>query len=129
MKPDKLVLVVDDDPDIREAVAELLNDEGFPTVTASNGLQALDLLKSGLRPGLILLDLMMPIMDGLQFRTVQQASPELREVPVVIFSAHNNLREAEQAIRPAATLKKPIGIDALMEVVGRVLPQPEPVHP
>jgi CheY-like chemotaxis protein len=81
------VLVVDDDADVRSAVGELLNEEGFAVCVAENGRVALDLLERGLRPQVVLLDLMMPVMDGWDFRAQQLRSASLRDLPVIIITA------------------------------------------
>src|SRR5262245_59582395 len=82
--PRKSVLIIEDDPDIREALAEILEDEGYATVLAGNGREALDHLAKSEMPALILLDLMMPIMDGWQFRDEQRRSPSYAAIPVVV---------------------------------------------
>src|SRR5262245_62354165 len=81
------VLIVEDDADLRDMMAQLLSMQGFKAATVANGREALDYLRSGSRPDLILLDLMMPVMDGWEFRRQQVADPELAGVPVVILSA------------------------------------------
>ena len=82
-----VVLIIDDDAAFRDALSELIADEGLSTVVASNGRQALDMLASGLRPIAILLDMMMPVMDGPAFRAAQLASDEARSIPVAVMSA------------------------------------------
>jgi CheY-like chemotaxis protein len=81
------VLLVDDDFAILDGVAEFLEGEGFAVVSASNGLEALNRLRSGLRVDVIVLDVMMPMMDGWDFRAEQLADPSLRDIPVVVISA------------------------------------------
>src|SRR5512146_3119469 len=76
------ILVVEDDADIRSVLCEILRDHGFDVAAACNGRDALDQLRRGARPSLILLDLMMPIMSGADFRAAQLATPELRGIPV-----------------------------------------------
>ncbi len=96
------LLLVDDDERVREALVALLEAQGYPVVGAANGREALDVLRvRGLRPGLILLDLMMPVMDGWQFRAAQLADAELATVPVVVFSAHPRARETAVSLRAA----------------------------
>jgi CheY-like chemotaxis protein len=85
--PRKPVLVVDDDAGLREALREHLETEGYPVVEAANGLAALQRLRNGLRPSAIVLDLMMPVMDGWDFRNGQLSDPELKEIPVVLITA------------------------------------------
>lgn len=81
------VLVVDDDAAIRSAMACMLEDEGFEVSTANNGAEALDCLRDGLRPCAIILDLMMPVMDGWDFRAMQQQDPALSAIPVIVVTA------------------------------------------
>src|SRR4051794_9814888 len=88
------VLIVEDDEDLREMMAQMLNIEGFSTATASNGREALDYLHSTRRPNVILLDLMMPVMDGWEFRRQQQADPQIAPVPVIVLSALDQRRAA-----------------------------------
>ena len=81
------VLLVDDDPAILDGVTDFLQEEGFEVVSASNGAEALSLLRGGLAAEVILLDVMMPVMDGWDFRATQLADPALRNIPVVVISA------------------------------------------
>ena len=81
------ILVVDDDADIRDSVAEVLEDAGYRVQQAANGREALDYLQASAYPCIILLDLMMPVMDGPQFRAAQQSKPTLAGIPVVVISA------------------------------------------
>jgi CheY-like chemotaxis protein len=89
------IVVVDDDDDIREAVREVLQAEGYQTDGAANGREALELLRNASeRPSLIFLDLMMPVMDGWEFLKEIEEEPNLRGTPVAIMSAHPSIREA-----------------------------------
>src|SRR5438128_8871587 len=81
------VLIVEDDADLRDMMAQLLTIEGFSATTVANGREALDYLTRGDRPDVILLDLMMPVMDGWEFRRTQLADPALADVPVIVLSA------------------------------------------
>jgi CheY-like chemotaxis protein len=112
----KTVLLVDDDEDIREALRAILEDEGFDVHVAINGKDALDSLRSGLRPNVILLDLMMPVMSGWQFRSAQRADPVLALIPVVVLSA---VHDQPDDLAVHASLRKPIDIERLLEVVER----------
>jgi len=105
------VLVVEDDPDLRQMLAELLTAEGFVTEVAENGRAALDALSRGLRPCVILLDLMMPEMDGFAFRTLQRSQPAIANIPVVVLTA---AAERAQPLQPVATLRKPIDFGKLI---------------
>ncbi len=114
--PLKRILVVDDDPDIRETLAELLQEEGYAVTSAAHGGEALLSLRAEPRPGLILLDLMMPIMDGWQFRAEQKKDPELASIPVVIISATGR-DELVSSLGAAQFLKKPINLEQLLAAV------------
>jgi CheY-like chemotaxis protein len=81
------VLIVDDDRDIRETLGDLLHDEGFDVEAAWNGESALARLQAGFRPDVIVLDIMMPRMDGLTFRSLQRSHPALASIPVVGLTA------------------------------------------
>jgi CheY-like chemotaxis protein len=106
---------VEDDPDLRSMMDQLLHLEGFAPVTATNGLEALRLLKSGLRATAILLDLMMPVMDGWAFRRAQRADPELANIPVIVLTAAANPRACELAA--AAIFEKPLPFDRVIDVL------------
>jgi CheY-like chemotaxis protein len=111
------VLVVDDDADIRETVSLILEDEGYDVASAGDGASALAELRDGPRPGLILLDLMMPVMDGWQFREAQLSDPSLAAIPVVVLSADAGLRDKADYFG-GAYLAKPVNIDALLDAVA-----------
>src|SRR5262245_40571615 len=113
------ILVVDDDPDIRASLCEILGDEGYRVTGVRNGREALEVLRKQTRPSLILLDMMMPEMDGWLFRREQQRLPELAGIPVVIVSAHGNVRDAALALGAADYLRKPLRIDSLLEIAER----------
>src|SRR6185295_11285273 len=82
-----LVFVVDDDDDIRETLYGLLDDEGYEVAAFPTGREAFEALTGGARPRVILLDLMMPVMDGAEFRRAQLADPALAEIPVILITA------------------------------------------
>jgi CheY-like chemotaxis protein len=115
------ILIVEDDADLREMMAQLLALEGFRAEAVANGRDALDYLEKGDCPDLILLDLMMPVMDGWEFRRRQRADPELAHVPVVILSALDQARAAD--LGGPAFLKKPLDFDRLLELVRRYCPE------
>ena len=108
------VLIVEDDEDLRDMMAQMLTIEGFDASAVSNGREALDYLKRETRPHVILLDLMMPVMDGWEFRRRQKADPELAPLPVIVLSA---LDPARAAVDATAFLKKPLDFDHLLELV------------
>jgi CheY-like chemotaxis protein len=109
------VLIVEDDEDLREMMAQLLTLEGFNAATAANGREALDYLQESAKPYVILLDLMMPVMDGWEFRRQQQADPELAPVPVIVLSALDQGRTS--GLDADAFLKKPLDFDRLLALV------------
>ena len=111
------VLIVEDDRDMREGLARILAAEGIETHTAANGLAALDLLQDGWRPDVIVLDLMMPVMSGTEFRTAQLADPGLAAIPVVVVSGRHDLADAAPRLRPAAILQKPFSMRAFLATV------------
>lgn len=108
------VLVIEDDHDVRVAVRQALEDEGYRVQSATDGRRALELLEqTAPLPDLILLDLMMPGMDGWDFATRLRSSPRLRSIPVVIMSAFDELPPPGVV----AFLQKPLKFEALMELV------------
>jgi CheY-like chemotaxis protein len=114
----RAVLIVDDDRDIRETLEEILTFEGYEVATARNGADALDKARAR-RPGLILLDLFMPVMDGAEFRRRQRADPQIGDIPVVVVSAAAGLQDRVRGLDVEAHLEKPLRIEQLLEVVGR----------
>ena len=115
---DKTVLIVDDDDDVRNAVAEVLEDGNYRSLRAANGAAALEQLRSATpRPCVILLDVMMPVMDGHEFRALQQSDEALREIPVVVLSAHADAKRSAAGMAAAAFLKKPIDLSELLQIV------------
>jgi CheY-like chemotaxis protein len=109
------VLIVEDDEDLREMMAQLLTLEGFQTATVANGREALEYLHEASTPDVILLDLMMPVMDGWEFRRQQQADPALAPVPVIVLSALDQARASN--LEATAFLKKPLDFDRLLSLV------------
>jgi CheY-like chemotaxis protein len=114
------IMVVDDDAGIREALTDILEDEGYVVTSAPDGLAALEMLREQqMRPRLVLLDLMMPRMNGWQFRAEQRQDPDLAAIPVVVISASGNAREQSQVLGAAEYLPKPIEFDQLVGIVER----------
>jgi CheY-like chemotaxis protein len=112
-----LILVVEDDRAIREVLTDVLESEGYQVLNAANGRDAIQLLQSSTPPCLILLDLMMPVMNGWQFRDVQRQDPALAPVPVVVISADSDLPIKAAAIEANDFLKKPIELNRLLNTV------------
>ncbi len=112
------ILVVDDDEDIRESLIAYLEDNGYQPFGAVNGKHALELLSDPqLYPSLIVLDLMMPIMDGKAFREAQLRSPLLSRIPVILISAYDSAVELAKNLGIEACLPKPIDPCVLLRVV------------
>jgi CheY-like chemotaxis protein len=117
------VLVVEDDPDTRDALAEMLEDEGYEVARAANGFEALRQLKSTeARCNLILLDLMMPVMNGWDFRRKQKEAPTLAGIPVVLMSAGARLAAATGDLDAAGYITKPVEMSDLLDTVRRYCP-------
>jgi CheY-like chemotaxis protein len=113
------ILVVDDDADVRIALTELLELEGYEVVTATNGQEALDYLGHASElPALVLLDLRMPMVDGVQFRSEQRRDPTLARIPVVIVTAG---RQAALSGFDAPILSKPLRADTLLKTIDTVI--------
>jgi len=108
------VLVVEDDPDIRDAIRQILELEGYKVFTTSNGKEAIDLLRKIESPCLILLDLMMPIMNGWEFLEVQRGNHILADIPVVIATAGTDIKNLPKT---AGFMRKPVDLDALLSRV------------
>jgi two-component system response regulator MprA len=114
------VLVVDDHEDVRESLETFLCSMGCSVVTACEGEEALDRLRGGeVRPCIILLDLMMPKLDGWQFRQAQLADPALADIPVIAVSAYYPLRERAAGSGIEAVLAKPVDPDELLGFLER----------
>ena len=111
------VLIVDDEPDLRATICDVLAEEGWNAIGAGDGAAALRLLREGLRPRLILLDLVMPGMDGWRFREAQAADPQLASIPVILLCSETHARSAP--IDVAMLLRKPVAIDELTQTVER----------
>jgi CheY-like chemotaxis protein len=118
------ILVVDDDLDIREILAETLGERGFDVVAAANGLEALELVQSmPAPPSVILLDLMMPVMDGYTFLERRAESPALASIPVAIITAGHRVDRARLGNR-AFIIPKPIDVRKLVGVLHDLRSRP-----
>jgi CheY-like chemotaxis protein len=128
MRIERSVLIVDDDADVRESIADALEGEGYRVAAASNGKEALRLLQDrNLRPDLILLDIMMPEMDGWAFRGEQQKDADLASIPVIVFTAYGSPRDIARQLDAAGFLKKPLRLEELLSTIDRV-PQSRVEH-
>jgi CheY-like chemotaxis protein len=118
------VLIVEDDPEVREMITALLATEGFYAVAAGDGLEALHLLRTVRHrapdaPCLVLLDLKMPRLGGNEFRRAQLGDPTVANVPIAVMSGATDLEQRAEAMGAVATLTKPLDFDVLIEVVKR----------
>ena len=118
------VLVVDDDPTILSTVSELLEDEGYEVARARHGAEALEVAALA-APNAIILDLMMPVLDGWGFVERYRRQPGAEEVPIVVMSAAHRLHETAERLRAKgvrAVLAKPFDMDALVAIIQRYAP-------
>ena len=111
------VLIIEDDDGVSDSLAAILREEGYHVEVASNGAAALERLRQLPRPSLILLDLMMPGMDGIDFRQRQLADPELRSIPVIIVSARPDVAQRAAQLHADDYLRKPMSFQELLHVV------------
>ena len=115
----KTILVVEDDDATAEWLADVIRREGHQAATAANGRLALDYLRGRPRPDLILLDMMMPVLDGWQFRARQREDPGLAEIPVIVLSADGSVSQKAATLGAADYLKKPVEIEHLLDTIKR----------
>ncbi len=121
----RAILVVDDDRDIRETLAEILSHEGYQVEVAENGARAIELIHRGPPPALVLLDLMMPVMSGWEFLELAETDVGLAEIPVVVVSAMPApLAPVGARGGVKACLHKPLMLEQLLELVRRYADHP-----
>ncbi len=114
------VLVVDDDEGIVSVLATMLKFKGFTVLEAGNGREALQLLQSGARPSVILLDLIMPVMDGWEFRRAQKADAELCKIPVIVLSGVDSAEhDRSEELEATQFFSKPPDLKLLVRAVQR----------
>jgi CheY-like chemotaxis protein len=122
MNSDRYILLVEDDMDISEAVETILAEEGFKIKCVFNGKEALDFLDNTVKnPSLILLDIMMPVMNGYEFREIQLKTPEIASIPTILLTAaeaHGDINH----LKFHECLKKPLDLETLLAVVKRNIP-------
>jgi CheY-like chemotaxis protein len=113
-----LIFVVEDEEMIRDSIVEFLDEQGYNAVGAVDGRDALDkLAATDLLPCLILLDLMMPVMDGRSFREQQLQTPGIAAIPVVLFSAYRDVAQTASDLNAAGHLAKPLKLTELLQTV------------
>jgi CheY-like chemotaxis protein len=114
------ILIVEDDPTAREDLSTLLRSEGYRIAAAGDGLAAINLLRAGLRPDLILLDMILPGADGWQFFAERQRDPAVAAIPVVIMTGVGIASDDwAHALGAVGLLRKPIGLDDLLATIRR----------
>jgi CheY-like chemotaxis protein len=113
------VLVVEDDHDLRELLATILSNRGYPVIEASHGLEALGKLRTAPEVCLIVLDLFMPAMNGWEFRAAQMQDPTIADIPVVVVSADSDAVRRVRSLGVADAMTKPIDFRRLLDLVGR----------
>jgi CheY-like chemotaxis protein len=119
------VLLVEDDPDIRHVLADLLGRNGYEVAVAGDGRLALEYLDRHGPPRLILLDLVMPVMDGWEFLRERRARPVLLDVPVIVFSAVADVKGPDPlSLGAAEVLRKPVGLADVLDAVRRYCGEP-----
>jgi CheY-like chemotaxis protein len=116
----KTILLLEDDEDIRSSLVEALIAEGYEVVTATNGEEGVNALRDAASdlPDLIILDLMMPVKDGIEFRLEQQAEPRWKEIPVIVMTADTNAIRQLEAVK-GSYLRKPVDLDDLLLTIQR----------
>ena len=120
------VMIVEDDEDIRADLVSILRVKGFNVTEANNGKDAIAKLRDGARPCLIVLDLMMPVMNGWELRAAMIADAALAAIPVVVVSGKGRITaDEEQTLKPAAVLVKPFELADLLALVARYCPPRE----
>jgi CheY-like chemotaxis protein len=118
------ILLVEDDVSTRVAMALVLEFEGYQVVAVENGQQALDHLRRAAPPCVILLDLMMPLLDGWGFRDQQQRDPALAAIPLIVLSGDGSVKHTAAFQEAAGFLQKPVDIDKLLASVRRHCQRP-----
>ncbi len=127
--PPACLLLVEDSPDVRESLAEVLREKGYRVVPASDGQVALNYLRTSPPPAVILLDLMMPVMNGWTFLGERQEDIALSQVPVIVITAAEHCREQMLKLGATECLPKPIDLPQLLHTLARYCPHPQPHHP
>jgi CheY-like chemotaxis protein len=112
--PSQRVLLVEDDPIARTLLGAILEAAGYGVATAANGREALDLLRNGEKPFVILLDLKMPVMSGWEFREEQNRDPVLADIPVFVLSGGSELDEIVVSLGAAGYFSKPVDPDEML---------------
>lgn len=118
-----VVLVIEDHEDLREGIRIALGMEGYTVEVAANGREALQKLYAGVRPCLIIMDLMMPLMNGFEFRQAQLAAADFKNIPLIAYSAVTDPRETAQQLHADAYLHKPTDVEQLAALARQFCPK------
>jgi CheY-like chemotaxis protein len=113
------LMIIDDDNDLRDALADVMAAEGYEVAPFDDAGKALAALEEGLTPFLIVLDLMMPRMSGWEFRAAQLENPKLAAIPVVVVTAATSVNEQRRTLGDVAIVRKPFALDALLPIVDQ----------
>jgi len=114
-----VVLIVEDEEDVRTMLGEILEGEGYPVALANNGQDALDYLRRNPPPCMIVLDLIMPVLSGSDFRAQQLLDPALAQIPVLVVSGNENAQQKSKALGAVGCFEKPIKIDQLLGALAQ----------
>ena len=112
------ILLVEDDRELHEAMAAILDAEGYRVIGAFDGQAAIDRLREGVHPSVIVLDLMLPRKDGRQFRAEQRADPALADIPVIAYSGDSGVARAAADLQVRYWFQKPVNFGALLEAIA-----------
>jgi CheY-like chemotaxis protein len=119
-RPRPNVLIVEDHPEVRRTLTEILQEGGYAVTSAADGQEALDRLRTAPLPHLILLDLLMPVMDGWEFRRRQREDPAIAAIPIVVISGGETSPHSPGFVDAASYLLKPIDFDVLLSTIARL---------
>jgi CheY-like chemotaxis protein len=122
------ILIVEDDADLRDTLAEVLRLRGYQVVAKPNGREAMVHLQAHALPCLILLDLMMPIMDGWDFRRALMSDPALRNIPTILLSGADDLQREGLGLRAVAYLRKPVSLADVLSTIERCAGEDAPTR-
>ena len=117
--PRRKLLLVEDDAELRRSLCDLLQDAGYDVECAENGQVALTFLEGSAPPCLVLLDLMMPVMNGWEFRDAQSRNEKISDIPVVILTADGRADLKAETLGAAGYLRKPIQVDRLLGILAQ----------
>jgi two-component system chemotaxis response regulator CheY len=112
------ILLVEDDADSRQMLSTMLEWQGYSVLTAANGMEAFNIATTR-SPWLIILDLMMPVMSGEEFRKAQLANKSIRSIPVLVISAHHDAPQIAKRLKAEGCIRKPVNFDELEAFISQ----------